>query len=265
MAVRNSPTQKVIETAEKHWMRLEMDFHYARLSKYEKEAYRLQGKCMENWSNMEWTEFDERLNEELLNVDAEKKKRLDGKRADKSNNIVVKNRDEYDAEGHKFIEEGNYEEIKNPLNKMITKLRETINRTERSFSKAVSKRWTISNPQVPRIYFAPKIHKPGKQVRPVVSNINAPTEKLAKWLVGEYRKIGRIDGLAVSKDVKISRNEVMVSFDVISLYPNIPIPEAISRAMVERAQRGGEQSGRLRLSNEGLHGAECVPVPEQIL
>ena len=29
------------------------------------------------------------------------------------------------------------------------------------------------------------------------------------------------------KDVKVSRNEVMVSFDVVSLYPSIPVPEAI--------------------------------------
>lgn len=82
----------------------------------------------------------------------------------------------------------------------------------------------------------PKIHKVGKKMRPVVSNIDAPTYKLSKWIVQHFKTLQQPEGLYVknsfdfverTKDVKLEPDEIMVSFDVDSLYPNTPIDEAV--------------------------------------
>jgi hypothetical protein len=38
----------------------------------------------------------------------------------------------------------------------------------------------VTNLEVPRLYALPKIHKPGGKMRPIVSNISAAHEKMAK-------------------------------------------------------------------------------------
>ncbi|XP_047146290.1 uncharacterized protein LOC124819122 [Hydra vulgaris] len=70
----------------------------------------------------------------------------------------------------------------------------------------------------PRIYGMVKAHKPEKDypMRPVVSTINTPPYETPNTsFVKEARQW------------KIDPNEVQVSFDVVNLYPSIPIDEAI--------------------------------------
>ena len=45
------------------------------------------------------------------------------------------------------------------------------------------------NPQVPRLYGLPKVHKIGSPMRPVVSFISAPSYKLAKYLDTWYKQL----------------------------------------------------------------------------
>lgn len=61
-------------------------------------------------------------------------------------------------------------------------------------------------------------------MRPISSNINAPTEKLAGWLVKILEKVpdthghsGRnsVDLVNEIKDFKVRRSEILVSFDVV--------------------------------------------------
>ena len=94
----------------------------------------------------------------------------------------------------------------------------------------------ISHPQVPRFYGLPKIHKPGNSMRPIASNINAPTQKIAKWLIEQFHLLNppptlsvknSIDFINKIKDIRVTRNESMVSFDVKSLFPSIPIQQAL--------------------------------------
>lgn len=39
---------------------------------------------------------------------------------------------------------------------------------------------------MPKINALPKLHKPGKSVRPIVSGINSPTYYLSRWLSNEF-------------------------------------------------------------------------------
>ena len=74
-------------------------------------------------------------------------------------------------------------------------------------------------------------------MRPIVSCINCPTYLVSKWLIKEFEKFEFPETLAVkdryefintTKDLKIEDHEFMVSFDVVSLYPNVPIQESTS-------------------------------------
>nr|VZI30387.1 unnamed protein product [Spirometra erinaceieuropaei] len=87
-----------------------------------------------------------------------------------------------------------------------------------------------------RFYGLPKVHKPGATLRPIVSLRGTPTFNLAKWL---FRRLNcltsgsdttvrsavhfleRLQGLHLNAD------EVMVSFDVTSLFTSIPQSLAI--------------------------------------
>lgn len=86
---------------------------------------------------------------------------------------------------------------------------------------------------MPGMYGLPKIHKEGQKIRPIVSNINSPTEKVAKWLVKKFSRLEPLDSFQVLNsydfikevkdiDIVLEESEVLVSFDVISLFPSVP-------------------------------------------
>ena len=91
--------------------------------------------------------------------------------------------------------------------------------------------------QLPRLYGLAKIHKPNVPIRPVLSMSGSPyykiAEKVTKWLsmVPESRincsTKKTVDQL---KDVTLDPDEVVISFDVSSLYTNVPVNEAIEEA-----------------------------------
>lgn len=60
-------------------------------------------------------------------------------------------------------------------------------------SARVRRSLIVSNPVLPKLYALPKTHKVGKKMRPIVSNIGAPSYKLAKRLVNEVRKLKKLE------------------------------------------------------------------------
>ncbi len=90
---------------------------------------------------------------------------------------------------------------------------------------------------MPRMSGLPKIHKSGNQIRPVVTNVDAPTSKIAKFLVKKLKSIKRKNGYGVKnstelikdlRELKIGENEELVNFDVKALFPSIPEIEAVA-------------------------------------
>ena len=82
-----------------------------------------------------------------------------------------------------------------------------------------------------------------------MSNIDAVTSKLSKFLVTEFQSIAMLDGFAVKNSIEfvnrlreetIKRTEVMLSFDVVSLYPNVPIPATLNYLNEWLAENGVE-------------------------
>ena len=88
--------------------------------------------------------------------------------------------------------------------------------------------------QAPRLYGLAKVHKDNCPVRPVVSMIGSAYQKVAKqvteWLslVPECRINSSTQAVNnLIKDTKLNSHECVVSFDVSSLYTNVPVREAI--------------------------------------
>lgn len=100
----------------------------------------------------------------------------------------------------------------------------------------LKRKLTVSNPTIPKLYCLPKIHKNGNGMRPIISCINSPTYLLSKWLVNKIQKFEPFPSFSVKnryefidkiKDAVLEEDEYFVSFDVTSLYPNVPIPETM--------------------------------------
>ena len=91
--------------------------------------------------------------------------------------------------------------------------------------------------QLPKLCGLAKVHKESAPVRPVLSMPGSPYYKLAgkvtKWLsVIPESKISCSTQKTVGqlKNAKLDPDEVMISFDVSSLYTNVPVIEAIKDA-----------------------------------
>ena len=87
-----------------------------------------------------------------------------------------------------------------------------------------------------KLYGMAKIHKPNTPLRPVCSMINTPEYELAKFLdklikphlPSKYMLTSTAHFLDKLKTFNISPGDNMVSFDVISLYTNVPLLETIN-------------------------------------
>lgn len=93
-------------------------------------------------------------------------------------------------------------------------------------------RLTTYTGSTPRMYGLPKIHKPNNPLRPIVSNINAPTYHLSKFLAQIINKSinhkkYNVQNSYVFKDYiveqTIPKDHILISLDVVSLFTNIPI------------------------------------------
>lgn len=89
---------------------------------------------------------------------------------------------------------------------------------------------------VPRLYGLPKIHKENFPLRPICSSINSPSHNLCKYIVNILRKLTENSKYNVSNSVQfkdkikglsIQNNEKLISLDVVSLFPSIPVDLAI--------------------------------------
>ena len=89
-----------------------------------------------------------------------------------------------------------------------------------------------SGGSTPLLYGLPKIHKPNVPLRPIVSFVQSPTYQLSKHLTRILSPlIGNTDS-SVLNSVELStfihlktvrEDEVLVSFDVVSLFTNVPV------------------------------------------
>ena len=89
----------------------------------------------------------------------------------------------------------------------------------------------------PKIYGLPKIHKPEVPLRPLVSSIGSPTQALARYLVTQLQPYveqaksyvrNSSHFIELIKKQQLDKDDMMVSFDVVSLFPQVPVGEALT-------------------------------------
>lgn len=160
-------------------------------------------------------------------------------KSDKGRDIVIMDKSHYKEKVIETINMCNFQLLnKNPLPSMTRATNSVLKEVESIYGAQTKWKLMTSNPSVPKLYCLPKTHKDttNLKMRPIVSNCNAPTENISKWLVNEFNRYPKPTGLYVEnchefcdkmKNVRVGENESIVSFDVESLFPSIPIPDTL--------------------------------------
>lgn len=171
-------------------------------------------------------------------------------KADKSNNIIVMEKSHYERIVLKTISQGPYREMENdPLQDMIREVETTLDTHKHELCndpRLELRKWKVSNPQIPSLYVTLKTHKEtdvdgDMKARPVSSNINAPTEAIAKNLSEIFNSLPPPKGKSVKNGMEFAKQvngmemgrvEEMGSYDVTALYPSIPVEYTIKLLMM---------------------------------
>lgn len=159
-------------------------------------------------------------------------------KADKGNTVVIMYKSEYFKLTEEFLKENNFTIIKkDPTNKVNKKVREEISKIKIILNDKEKMSLINPNPQPPRLYGLPKIHKPTLTIRPIVSNSYTPTDKLAKRVNQIFRNKTKFkpkftvnnsnELINEIKNVHLPNNCKLVSFDVTNLFTNIPPKECL--------------------------------------
>lgn len=164
-------------------------------------------------------------------------------RSDKGNKTVVMYRNDYNNKMEKLLEDKfTYKKIRiDPT----TKLQKVNNNIVNDLFKGEyigtrqKQQYTCSAALAPRLYGLPKIHKPGLPIRPISSSTSVPCYNLAKHIGQILRNIVsdtyNIKNTYELKDrlqkVEVGDDEILVSFDAVSLFTNIPTYLAIRQCM----------------------------------
>jgi hypothetical protein len=156
--------------------------------------------------------------------------------ADKGNATVILNTTDYKQKISTMLQEPAYKKLKKDptaaIERTTTRLLKRCPITEET-----RRQLAPSGSKPPRLYGLPKIHKEGVPLRPIVSNIGAPTYKLSKHLSGLLNPlIGKsvhnvknsFHFIEILKSLQTKPGDLMVSFDVVSLFTKVPVEEAIT-------------------------------------
>ena len=185
-------------------------------------------------------------------------------KADKGNATVILDRLEYDNNILALLNTSTYKELKrDPTANIERKICSKLS----GFKKAGILSQTLHNclrPSAtvcPKFYGLPKIHKPNVPLRPIVASIGSPTYALAKYLaeilkpvVGktEHHVVNSKEFVTKMEQIRLGKNDILVSFDVVSLFTNVPVEEACNIA-IERLLSDITLSQRTNLSPENVH------------
>ena len=161
-------------------------------------------------------------------------------RPDKGKGVVLLNRNDYNQKMNEILSDSSkFSKVGSPQFSTIFKTEDKINRTlkqlkddqilnDQSYQSLYSSGSSFSV-----LYGLPKVHKSNVPLRPILAAYNSPNFSLAKFLVPLLSGIANNEyTLSKSSDfipeiLHQSSNSFMVSFDVQSLFTNVPLSETI--------------------------------------
>ena len=160
--------------------------------------------------------------------------------ADKGRSTVTLNRKDYFEKCMDHINNGPYQLLnKDTTTKTKTKTLKQLNVLEDNKFIDNKLYYYLKYTDLPeaRFYGQPKIHKPGVPIRPIVSYSGSPLYNLNKYIANILKAYVRDENNNAKnsttfsnyiRNVPIEDDEIMVSFDVTSLYTNIPIIDTLN-------------------------------------
>lgn len=146
-------------------------------------------------------------------------------------------KEDYDEQMTTKINGGPYRRLRvDPLPGLVRLTEKTMKECKAIIGDA---RVKMVNPVLPRIKGLPKIHKPGNELREIVSSVGSPTQDLAKWLVKEFQNMPKQFSSRSVRNTQefaqkflesgqIGKEDMMVSFDVAALFPSVPVKDALN-------------------------------------
>lgn len=156
-------------------------------------------------------------------------------KSDKGNKTIAMSKSDYNQKLSILLNDNTTYEImpNDPTNKYQRTITRIVNKLENTLeiSPAIKKILVTPYPIAPRFYAQPKVHKDQVPLRPIVSFINAPTYNLCKFLANIINQINFQSPFSIKNSFDfveniqkkiVPENNVLVSFDVNSLFTNIP-------------------------------------------
>ena len=162
---------------------------------------------------------------------------------DKGNGVVLLNKQDYINKVNTILSDSSkFETINDTAIKLVHRLESKI----RLFLGKLKKDSVISdstyNDLAPTgtrpgiLYGLPKIHKENVPIRPILSSIKTPAYKMSKYLVPLISPWAKNeftvhDSLSFAKEIqnyKCNNSDILASFDIKSLYTNVPLVETIN-------------------------------------
>ena len=173
-------------------------------------------------------------------------------RPDKGNGVVILSREDYLAKMQLILEDktkfkriGNVDEHDRTLlqERALQAYLLRANREKRLTNEVYNRVRPVGSTR-PRMYGVPKVHKDGNPLRPILSMINSPQHELAKWLTeiltpvlnkysehtvkDTFQFCERIEEFNAEYCGKNVESLFMCSFDIKSLFTNVPLEETIN-------------------------------------
>ena len=167
-------------------------------------------------------------------------------RFDKGNGVCILSKEEYlqkldnivnDCSKFSIIPENKRKNARHPLLRRQEIVKEQINKHVKKFvAEEITKQLLPSGCNIGKLYGTCKVHKDGYPIRPIVSMINTPEYQLAKFLdqvikpniPAKYSICSNAELIERLSVFEQKSGDHCVSFDVVSLFTNIPLDETIT-------------------------------------
>ena len=159
--------------------------------------------------------------------------------ADKGRATVVMNSEDYTSKMEKILNDDKYRPLRRDptltIEKKVTKSLKLLH-SDGHISDKLLDQLTPRYSDPPQMYGLPKVHKENIPMRPIVSTIGSPTYRLAKELARILTPLTGKNSNAVKnsaqfvtslQNVRISPDDQLVSFDVVSLFTQVPSDHAL--------------------------------------
>ena len=173
-------------------------------------------------------------------------------RQDKGRGVVLMNKDKYIEKCLTQLHTENFVKLDNdPTKRTENKVQEILRQIKDDIGEETYKKIYPSGSNPGKFYGTAKVHKLSSEVemninnvdrlplRPIVSNINTATYKTSKYLATLLAPLGNSQNTVSSTDEFVSKlREItppdgyeMISFDVVSLFTNVPLEKTIDIIM----------------------------------